>query len=86
MSEPCSGVWLGLVGQKGEAFLHRAVPLCDSEVIEQELYQVCQVTLQHQDSMLVITACHKLLISGFRLDHNTPAFLFVHTQFISQTL
>ena len=43
LSELCAGVWLGLVGQNGETFLHRAVPLCDSEVIEQELYQICQV-------------------------------------------
>lgn len=43
LSELNAGVWLCLVGQNGDSFLHRAVPLCDSEVIEQELYQICQV-------------------------------------------
>lgn len=53
LSELCAGVWLGLVGQNGETFLHRAVPLCDSEVIERELFQICQVQPQlYRDTVL----------------------------------
>ncbi len=45
MTEQRSGVWLGLVGQDGSSYLHRATPLSDPEVIEQELIQICQVLL-----------------------------------------
>ena len=43
MTEQRAGVWLCLVGKDGAAFLHRATPLSDPEVIEQELIQIYQV-------------------------------------------
>lgn len=43
MTEQRAGVWLGLVGQDGSSYLHRAVPLSDPDVIEQELIQICQM-------------------------------------------
>lgn len=43
MTELRAGVWLGIVGKDGAAFLHRATPLSDPEVIEQELIEICQV-------------------------------------------
>ncbi|KAA6419959.1 MAG: hypothetical protein FRX49_10149 [Trebouxia sp. A1-2] len=43
MTEQRAGVWLGLVGQDGSSYLHRAVPLSDPDVIEQELIQICQI-------------------------------------------
>lgn len=45
MTEQRAGVWLGLVGHDGSAYMHRAVPLSDPEVIEQELIEICQVIL-----------------------------------------
>jgi hypothetical protein len=39
MTEQRAGVWLGLVGQDGSSYLHRAVPLSDPDVIEQELLE-----------------------------------------------
>ena len=45
MTETRAGVYLCLVGKDGAAFLHRAAPLNDPEVIEQELIEICQVNL-----------------------------------------
>lgn len=43
MTEWRAGVWLCLVNKDGAAFLHRATPLSDPEVIEHELIEICQV-------------------------------------------
>ena len=43
MTEWRAGVWLCLVSKDGAAFLHRATPLSDPEVIEDELIKICQV-------------------------------------------
>lgn len=48
MTEWRAGVWLCLVSKDGTAFLHRATPLSDPEVIEDELIQICQVIIAHQ--------------------------------------
>lgn len=45
MTEWRAGVWLCLVSKDGTAFLHRATPLSDPEVIEDELIQICQVRI-----------------------------------------
>ena len=59
MTELRAGVWLGLVSKDGAAFLHRATPLSDPEVIEQELIEICQVHslsahLAFQGSLLAV--------------------------------
>ena len=43
MTEWRAGVWLCLVSKDGAAFLHRATPLSDPEIVEQELFEICQV-------------------------------------------
>lgn len=42
MTEGRAGVWLCLINRDGAAFLHRATPLSDPEVIEHELIEICQ--------------------------------------------
>lgn len=60
MTELSAGVWLGLVGQNGHTFLHRAVPLCDSDVTEQELLQIYQVRRRYYT---VICCCCQWLLT-----------------------
>lgn len=48
MTEGRAGVWLCLVNRDGAAFLHRATPLSDPEVIEHELIEICQVWTPYQ--------------------------------------
>jgi hypothetical protein len=58
MTEQRAGVWLGLVGQDGSSYLHRAVPLSDPDVIEQELIHICQVTILSSFWKLVFCQAH----------------------------
>ena len=51
MTEWRAGVWLCLVSQAGAAFLHRATPLNDPEVIEHELIEICQVRISFNLSL-----------------------------------
>jgi len=58
MTEQRAAVWLGLVGQDGSSYLHRAVPLSDPDVIEQELIQLCQVTILSSFWKLMLCQAH----------------------------
>ena len=58
MTEQRAAVWLGLVGQDGSSYLHRAVPLSDPDVIEQELIQICQVTVCSSFWKLMLCQAH----------------------------
>lgn len=42
MTELDAGVWLGLVGQDGSCFMHKAHPLSDPDATEKELFEICK--------------------------------------------
>lgn len=83
MSEWRAGVWLCLVNKDGAAFLHRATPLSDPEVIEHELIQICQVRTSITCSLQRFCLCNasSQLIWGCQSSHasvHTSAHFSVH--------